>query len=360
MTNGKRQSKGNTLYGSFDPIAFEFSNLHAAILDIGIVPAKTAIELVSRVDIDARDRLGITALGYAVKLGDAEIVEALLLKGADPSCEDHEGWTSLCHAVALDRLHIVRILLAAGADPHQLAANGKTLLAQAVISLTGTSMMDCLYECGVDINARDMDGKTPLINLVIVAHEGSDNHIFVQTLLWLVDRGADINAQDSTGESALSIALTSNSHSILALLLELGADHMVVNITGETLLHSAAIYGDIKSLLILRVARLKSLNIVARSNNNKMAIHYAQLRTLDPDEWSYRHFTNPEPDPDEWYQDFKGLSMSIAVLQANATARTSGEHRDSQQFEEQLDENDQESSESDSDEHRVPGAFPDA
>ena len=60
------------------------------------VKAREIIE--SGVDINLRNNLGATALIYAAKNGDREIVALLLKSGADKTITDQNGYTAADHA----------------------------------------------------------------------------------------------------------------------------------------------------------------------------------------------------------------------------------------------------------------------
>lgn len=73
-------------------------------------------------DIDACcEEFGWTPVGYAASEGDAEALDLLLRRGADPDlCDpDRSGYSPLSEAADRRHLRAVRVLLAYGADPNR-------------------------------------------------------------------------------------------------------------------------------------------------------------------------------------------------------------------------------------------------
>jgi ankyrin repeat protein len=86
-----------------------------------------------------------------------------------------------------------------------------------------------LKEFGIDVT--DGDGRTALINAVI---ENKPNFIY-----WLVDNGADINAQDKIGYSVLHFAGQNILVELAKYFLEKGANPNLQDIHGNTPLWTA-------------------------------------------------------------------------------------------------------------------------
>ena len=90
-----------------------------------------------------------------------------------------------------------------------------------------------LLNGGCDVNARDMDGNTPLL---IAA--GQDNLVCMRIL---ISAGADVNVNNYGGNTALMYAAASaRGYSCVVTLLEKGADVNSVNNRKETALMKAA------------------------------------------------------------------------------------------------------------------------
>jgi len=68
-------------------------------------------------EVDAADRWGVTALGYAAARGDLAAVRLLLDRGASVDKTSAVGNAPLMLAAARGHLEVVQALLDAGADP---------------------------------------------------------------------------------------------------------------------------------------------------------------------------------------------------------------------------------------------------
>ncbi|WP_062353836.1 ankyrin repeat domain-containing protein [Pseudoxanthomonas mexicana] len=126
--------------------------------------------------------------------GDAHALVDVLASGVDPNSWDERG-ASMLHMSGLS-LDVVQLLLAAGADPDArwYGGHGRTPLFFA----TEHGVPTLLYHAGADLEARDVDGLTPLLfNIQYGAVE------LVEELLLL---GADDAAQDDAGLGVLDYA----------------------------------------------------------------------------------------------------------------------------------------------------------
>ena len=92
----------------------------------------------------------------------------------------------------------------------------------------------CLRE-GADLNARDVDGWTPLHK----AATSSETPAVIKTLL---NAGADLNARDEIGRTPLHMAAFSKTPAVVKVLLDAGADLNARAEDGWTPLHFAAAF----------------------------------------------------------------------------------------------------------------------
>ncbi|GHV40077.1 hypothetical protein FACS1894187_20640 [Synergistales bacterium] len=121
---------------------------------------------------------------------------------------------------------------------------------------------------GADVNAKNSDGWTALM----VAAQNNPNPEVIATLL---KNGADVNAKNSDGWTALMFAAQNNPNpEVIALLLERGADVNAKNIIGWTALMLAAANNPnpkVVAALLKNGADAQAIDYAGR-----MAIDYAR------------------------------------------------------------------------------------
>lgn len=104
-----------------------------------------------------QDKFGITLLGLAAQLGQADTVQILLANGARVNEQDLHGWTALEYATRFDRALVVQHLIAAGADLNIKDGIGRTALIQAVRHLH-PQIAKMLIEAGANKLLTDDEG----------------------------------------------------------------------------------------------------------------------------------------------------------------------------------------------------------
>jgi len=140
------------------------------------------------ININARDALGRAALEYAIEKERVEIVELLILKGAEVKSWRIRGsgfanasWDNLRKVTCMGNLHLVKLLVSHGAD----------------------------------VDGADNRGYTPLMYAAKYGHK--------DIVEFLISKGADVNHKGAEGVNALSLA-KDNSHSeIVTILINAGA-----------------------------------------------------------------------------------------------------------------------------------------
>jgi ankyrin repeat protein len=141
-----------------------------------------------KVDVNAPQVDGTTALHWAVRADDLELADLLIAAGANVSAASREGVTALQLAAINGSAPMLQKLLKAGADPNApLDQFGDTALMMA--SRTGKpDAHRVLLETGAKVNvAETWGGTTPLMWAAAEHHAAA-----VKVLL---DAGADVNAR---------------------------------------------------------------------------------------------------------------------------------------------------------------------
>ena len=112
--------------------------------------------------------------------------------------------------------------------------------------------------------AVDKDGRTPLHN---AAQAG-----LTDTIILLIDEGADVKAVDKDGRTALHDAARAGAEHTIHELISGGADIKAVNKDGRTALHDAAHAGSANSILLLIN---EGADIKAVDKDGRTALHDA-------------------------------------------------------------------------------------
>lgn len=124
----------------------------------------------------------------------------------------------------------IRILLRAGADASCATSCGQTPLALCACSNTNAdwrvTVADLLIERGADPNAADCDGRAPLLMAAMARGSGP-------IIRMLARVGAELEAVDNRGSTALHHAVRSLMPDSVHALLELGADEWCRNADGD-------------------------------------------------------------------------------------------------------------------------------
>jgi ankyrin repeat protein len=143
--------------------------------------------LQKKIDVNAPQVDGATALHWAVYRDDAEMVNQLIRGGANVNVTNREGVTPLAMASLYGWPAIIEALLRAGADAKQRTANGETLVMFAARNGNPAAIKP-LVAAGADVNAKEkLRGTTALMWAVEQKHPAA-----VKTL---VELGADVGAR---------------------------------------------------------------------------------------------------------------------------------------------------------------------
>ena len=227
--------------------------------------------LAKGLDINAKNKDGVTALQIATLLGQYEIAELLVQKGADVNTKANDGTTALHSAAFLGRYKEAKLLLENRIDANIRNNDGATAIDILNLDWRTTQFVAQMLSLQVDkekvedgrnrikkllgqqvasidnqSNQSDFVGQS-LHEAVLVGNlEGVKRHIVVKS---------DLNQKDPNlqgqGASALHIASIFGQLEIVELLIQAGVDLNQADREGSTPVHAAAFFCHEKILLSL-------------------------------------------------------------------------------------------------------------
>lgn len=189
----------------------------------------------SSVPLRERDLLravagGDTALLMSIRRGDADAVWALLDKGADIRLPNRNGETPGLLAARLGDINILRALLTKGLDPNASDPPlGRGYMITSLVSKGApppllveaahhghADLCALLIDAGAEPDARDGQGRSALYRAAEGGHAAA-----VEALL---ARGAAIDLAARSGETPLTVAARNGHAAVVQVLLRHGAD----------------------------------------------------------------------------------------------------------------------------------------
>jgi ankyrin repeat protein len=228
------------------------------------------------------------ALVFAAQNGHRELVTPLIEAGASVSWAGNNGSAALHVASAQGHADVVRALLAAGASHAQTDDDGRTALEMAA-AFHHADVVVALHEAGADVDHAGPGGERSLSLSVLRAGVGAsmqsrastdergvsfsvvmvitdvDPNV-TRTVRALLDAGADVNAVNATGHTALHHAARVMQPALAHELIARGARRDVRDEDGKTpfdVANAAVSQGNAPLLLVRRDALLKLLDPTA-------------------------------------------------------------------------------------------------
>ena len=260
-------------------------NWHLAVFARVAAPADYAACAEGDYDPGTPDEHGHTVLHHAAANADTALIHLLLEAGADASVPGYDGHTPLHFALRHRNEAVAAVLVRAGADVNAAANDGitplllaaydedvTTLLLEAGADVhaqtrNGTALhragtvgvVDALLAAGADVNAPGFFG-TPLMRSV----RRSQGDSLSEVARRLLERGADPNALHDAAFAGPAV---------ISALLDAGADPLLGDGNGETLLHRLAKYSSVGSRIPLLLDAGVDINLP--NNEGETPLHLA-------------------------------------------------------------------------------------
>ena len=197
-------------------------------------------------DLNAKNDYGTTPLLLACERGNAEMVEKLLARGANPNLASPVGETPLMHCARTGNVAAVKSLLARKADPNAKDSEEQQTALMWAVAQKHAEAARALIDGGADIRARSKGGSSAMM---FAARAGS-----VEAADVLLAAKSDVNEVGPGGMTPLVLASASGQQDFAIHLLDKGANPNAKDAHGATALHYSILKG------------LTSLNGTSRAN----------------------------------------------------------------------------------------------
>ena len=222
---------------SKSPLSASWILLHAACFEENAPNVQFLLD--ADADVNHASSAGHTPLHIAVAKRNIDIVTLLLNKNVIVNSVTIDGKTPLHIAVDKGEEVIIKKLLAQKANPTLKDAFGNTSLHLAV-------------QWKEEIRQQLFRGRTTVDSDDGGPSLGSYQPCSVQTVQAIIDHGADLNAVNNTGQTALWSACCDGQVHFVKILLNAGADPNIADENNDSSLHSA-MYGLCSSETVQKI-----------------------------------------------------------------------------------------------------------
>ena len=241
--------------------------LHAACAQENTQNVRILLD--ARADVNRASSAGHTPLHIAFTKSNIDIVTLLLDQNADVNSMNSCHQTPLHIAVNTGEEPIIQNLLSWKADPALNDEVGNTSLHLAVKSELASK--PGFLKAGACVTVSDWS---------LFPAPYSPCHI--QLVQAIIDHGADMNAVNRRGQTALWFACCSGQKGFVKILLDKGANPNIVDKNGESCLH-AAVYGSCSAEIIQNIIN-HGANVNAVNKDGATALllacHMAQMESV--------------------------------------------------------------------------------
>ncbi len=204
----------------------------------------------------------LSPLSWATLMGEKEAAEALLQLGANVNVRQEDGGTPLHIAVFLGRAELAELLIKEGADVNAKNRGGDTPASGLYAPWSMVKFMTSMF--GIKLKEKEVEAGRDKIAKMLNVNRSSKpqrvaNNVWeavfigdLKVVRQAIADGTDVNARNPQfGEPMLSTAALMGHTEIMTFLLEKGADINARNGDGNTALHAAAFLGRADAVELL-------------------------------------------------------------------------------------------------------------
>lgn len=229
------------------PLKFKDMNwrtvLHVAVACADIQTVELILENGGHSLLESKDQYGKTATHYAATTQNVDIIDRLILVGANVRAKDNEERIPLHLAAEGGFVDVVRSLLGACPESVNDIDYGSRTPLHCAASHGWVEVATHLLQHGAEVDYRDDDRLTPLFHAAICGCP--------MTIDTLLHYGADINSLDKNRKPATIKAAYFGHTCALRKLITCGADLTIVSTNGYNCLDAAIKAGHLENCLEL-------------------------------------------------------------------------------------------------------------
>lgn len=198
----------------------------------------------------------------AIRFDEIEKVRTMIEDGFNVNRKNKLGASALGFCATFGRLEIAKLLVEKGANVNLREGSFDAPPLFSAISQSYLNIASFLIEKGTDLDKQDNRGYTVLMMSIMNGHYDLAKK--------LIRKGANVNLRDNKGETALMFAVRyEKTEEIMESLIEAGADVNLKNYDGKTAIMLAEYLG-------IREKRKLILDTVKRLNKTKEPINPKQ------------------------------------------------------------------------------------
>lgn len=243
--------------------------------------------------LDSKDDLNNGIFNHAAKKGNINFLKLLVDKGVDYTSLNDKGGNAILYASMGARgstydVAVFKYLEKIGVNPNVVGDSGRNPLHRIAHRSNDITLFKYFIDKGVDLHLQDNGGDSPFMNIANSADLAVMEYVFAFTSTGSAQRAKAkyINHKDETGKTALTMAVSRNTASMVEFLISKNADVNVIDKKGNTLgyyllnSYRSSNTEDFESKLAL--LKKSGVNLKATQQDGNSLLHIAvQKNNLD-------------------------------------------------------------------------------